>query len=178
MTAQWSKDRARAWAANQPWMVGCNFIPSTASNQFEMWQQATFDPETISRELAWASALGMNSVRVFLHNLIWQVDPNGFKSRIDYFLQLTKAANIKTILVLFDDCWFPPTPGKQQEPVPGVHNSRWAQSPGHDVVRDQSQWPRLEAYVRDIITTFGDDPRVCLWDLYNEPGQHHTAVSI
>lgn len=168
--SRWSKTRVNAWAAEQGWLVGCNFIPSTASNQFEMWQQDTFDPETISRELAWASALGMNGIRVFLHDLVWLADPDGFKSRIDHFLQLTNAARIKTMLVLFDDCWFPPIPGKQQEPVPGVHNSRWAQSPGHDVVKDRSQWPRLEAYVRDIVTTFGDDPRVCLWDLYNEPG--------
>jgi len=168
--SRWSKDRVNAWAAEQGWLVGCNFIPSTASNQFEMWQRETFDPETIDRELRWASQLGMNSIRVFLHDLVWLADPDDFKSRIDHFLQLTNAANIKTMLVLFDDCWFPPIPGKQQEPVPGVHNSRWAQSPGHDAVKDRSQWPRLEAYVRDIVKTFGDDPRVCLWDLYNEPG--------
>ncbi len=168
--SRWSKARVSAWAERQGWLVGCNFTPSTASNQFEMWQQETFDPETIDRELRWASKLGMNSIRVFLHDLVWLADPDGFKSRIHQLLQLADAAHIKTMLVLFDDCWFPPKPGKQQEPVPGVHNSRWAQSPGHDVVKDRCQWPRLEAYVKDIITTFGDDPRVCLWDLYNEPG--------
>ena len=43
----WSPERAREWAGKQPWMVGCNFAPSTAVNQLEMWQADTFDPDTI-----------------------------------------------------------------------------------------------------------------------------------
>jgi len=168
--SRWSRDRATRWALERPWWIGCNFSPSTASNQLEMWQAETFDPDTIGRELCWASKIGMNSVRVFLHDLVWQADPDGFKSRIDTFLSLADKVNIQTMLVLFDDCWFPPVAGPQLEPVPGVHNSRWAQSPGHAVTRDRTQWPRLEQYVRDIIGTFGQDERVCVWDLYNEPG--------
>ena len=168
--SRWTKEKAARWALNQPWWVGCNFTPSTACNQLEMWQADTFDADTIARELGWAADSGMNSVRVFLHDLVWQADAEGFKSRIERFLRLADAVGIQTMFVLFDDCWFPPKTGPQEEPVPGVHNSRWAQSPGHDVVRDRSQWPRLEAYVRDVIGTFGQDPRVCVWDLYNEPG--------
>ena len=167
---RWEREKAQRWALDNPWWVGCNFIPSTASNQFEMWQVDTFDPATIARELNWASQIGMNCVRVFLHDLVWQADPEGCKSRIDRFLQIAESAGIQTMLVLFDDCWFPPRAGIQPEPTPGVHNSRWAQSPGHDVVQDRSQWPRLERYVRDIVETFGQDSRVCVWDLYNEPG--------
>ena len=170
MPAKWSRERAQAWALAQPWRVGCNFIPSTACNQFEMWQAATFDPLTIERELNWAAGIGMNSVRVYLHDLVWQADPDSFKSRIETFLALATNAGIRTMFVLFDDCWFPPVAGPQLEPVPGVHNSRWAQSPGHAVTRDRTQWPRLEQYVQDIISTFGQDERVCVWDLYNEPG--------
>ncbi len=168
--ARWSIDRAERWYAEQPWLVGCNFSPSTASNQLEMWQAETFDPETIERELGWAADIGMNSVRVFLHDLVWQTDPDGFKSRIDAFLGLASQVGIRTMLVLFDDCWFPPQIGPQPDPVPGVHNSRWAQSPGHDVVRDRTKWPRLEHYVRDVVGAFGQDERVCVWDVYNEPG--------
>ncbi len=168
--ARWTQERAARWGEEQPWWVGCNFTPSTASNQFEMWQPDSFDPDTIARELGWAADLGMNSVRVFLHDRLWQADAEGFKGRVDTFLQLAHGVGIRTMPVLFDDCWFPPKPGPQPEPVPGVHNSRWAQSPGHDVVRDPSQWPRLEQYVKDMIGTFGQDPRVCIWDLYNEPG--------
>ena len=168
--SRWTKEKVARWALNQPWWVGCNFTPSTACNQLEMWQADPFDADTIARELGWAADSGMNSVRVFLHDLVWQADAEGFKSHIEHFLRLADAVGIHTMFVLFDDCWFPPKLGPQEEPVPGVHNSRWAQSPGHDVVRDRSQWPRLEAYVRDVIGTFGQDPRVCVWDLYNEPG--------
>src|SRR4029077_2592941 len=47
--AVWTKERARAWADSTGWLVGSNFIPSTAINQLEMWQAATFDPRTIDR---------------------------------------------------------------------------------------------------------------------------------
>ena len=131
--ARWTRERAARWGEEQPWWVGCNFTPSTASNQFEMWQPDSFDPDTIARELGWAADLGMNSVRVFLHDRLWQADAEGFKGRVDTFLQLAHGVGIRTMPVLFDDCWFPPKPGQQPEPVPGVHNSRWAQSPGHDL---------------------------------------------
>ena len=135
-----------------------------------MWQAETFDPTTIERELGWAADIGMNCVRVYLHDLAWQADPTGFKSRIELFLQRADQAGIRTTFVLFDDCWFPPVSGPQADPVPGVHNSRWAQGPGHDVVRDREQWPRLKEYVEDIVGSFSEDERIGMWDLYNEPG--------
>ena len=49
--SRWSQDKANAWYEQQPWPVGCNYIPSTAINQMEMWQAGTFDPEKIAREL-------------------------------------------------------------------------------------------------------------------------------
>ena len=45
----WPVEKAQAWYAQQPWLVGCNFIPSTAVNQLEMWQADTFDPDTIDQ---------------------------------------------------------------------------------------------------------------------------------
>ena len=50
---RWSRERAAAWARGQPWIIGCNFVPSTAVNQLEMWQAGTFDLPTIERELGW-----------------------------------------------------------------------------------------------------------------------------
>jgi len=68
---RWSQAKAREWAQQRGWLVGCNFAPSTAINQLEMWQADTFDAKTIDRELGWAHDLGFNSVRVFLHHLLW-----------------------------------------------------------------------------------------------------------
>jgi hypothetical protein len=169
-TKRWSVQRANQWYDAQPWFVGCNFTPSSASNQLEMWQEDTFDLDTIGRELGWAADIGMNSVRVFLHDLVWDADPVGMAARMDRFLAVASSVGIRTMLVLFDDCWFPAKIGPQPEPIPGVHNSRWAQSPGHAVVGDRTQWPRLERYVKDVIGVFARDERVCVWDLYNEPG--------
>ena len=172
-SARWSKEKANAWYAKQPWLVGCNFIPSSAINQLEMWQADTFDPKTIDRELGWAEGLGFNTMRVFLHDLAWQADPAGFKKRIDKYLEIAAKHNIRTLFVLFDDCWNQhPKVGKQPEPTPGVHNSGWVQSPGSDKVTDPKTWPRLEKYVKAVLSLFGKDKRILMWDLYNEPGNN------
>lgn len=143
------------------WWVGCNFIPSTAVNQLEMWQQGTFDPVTIKRELGWARELGFNAVRVFLHDLLWS-DPNGFKDRIRVFLDCATTHEIGTLFVFFDDCWNTnPSLGKQPDPWPDAHNSQWVQSPGDGFLTNPLlSWERLETYVKGVITEFGDDSRV------------------
>jgi len=169
--SRWSKEKAKRWYQKQPWLVGCNFIPSTAVNQLEMWQWETFDAETIDRELGWARSLGFNTVRVYLHDLAWQVDPEGFKKRMIRFLEIADKHGIRPVFVIFDDCWNDnPKPGRQLEPIAGVHNSGWVQSPGTRFVKDPNSWPRLENYVKDIIGSFRKDRRILMWDLYNEPG--------
>src|SRR5215831_19500479 len=95
---RWSAERASRWYGEQPWVVGCNFIPSTAINQLEMWQAETFDPATIDRELGFAESIGMNTVRVFLHNIPWEQDASGFKGRIDEYLRIAGRHHIRTIL--------------------------------------------------------------------------------
>ncbi len=172
MHIRWSTEKSNEWYARQPWMVGCNFIPSSAINQLEMWQADTFDPPTIDRELGWAADIGFNTIRTYLHNLAWETDPDGFKQRIDQFLRIAADHQIRPILVLFDDCWNPhPRAGKQSVPKFGVHNSGWVQSPGLEIVnRGPSAWGQLKKYVIDVISTFASDERILLWDLYNEPG--------
>jgi len=175
--ARWPAEKANAWYRALPWIVGCNFIPSTAVNQLEMWQAETFDPATIDRELGLATAIGMNSVRVYLHDLAWQADPDGFKRRVDRFLAIAQGHGIRPVLVIFDDCWNEhPKIGKQPDPIPGVHNSGWMQSPGKAVVNDSARWGRLERYVGDIVGTFAGDERILFWDLYNEPGNSGQGV--
>jgi hypothetical protein len=169
---RWSMEKANEWYARQPWLVGCNFIPSSAINQLEMWQAETFDPATIDCELRWAAKIGFNTVRVFLHDLAWEADPAGFKQRIDCFLDIAARYGIRPMLVIFDDCWnSDPCIGSQPAPKPGVHNSGWVQSPGVALVNGgPSVWAHLERYVKDIIRAFANDERIVLWDLYNEPG--------
>ena len=166
----WPEAKANAWYQQQPWLVGSNFTPADAINQLEMWQDGTFDPQEIDKELGWAEGLGMNTMRVFLHDLLWQQDAEGFKKRISVFLEIASRHHIRAIFVLFDSCWDPvPKPGLQHPPVPGVHNSGWVQSPGAAALQDPSQHPRLQAYVEGVIGAFAKDTRVLAWDLWNEP---------
>jgi hypothetical protein len=167
---RWSEKAANDWYARQPWLVGSNYIPSTAINELEMWQADTFDPVRIDLELGWAESLGMNTMRVFLHDLLWEQDPKGFQKRVDTFLQIAAKHHIRPLFVLFDSVWDPnPHLGKQRAPTPGVHNSGWMQSPGAAALKDPSQVPRLEAYVKGIVGAFANDPRVLGWDIWNEP---------
>jgi len=167
---QWTPIQAQQWYEQQPWIVGANFTPSTAVNQIEMWHPDTFDPVTIDRELGYAADIGMNTMRVFLHNLMWENDSEGFKQRLNQYLDIANKHNIRTLFVLFDSDWDPnPVYGKQKDPVPGVHNSRWVQGPGEAILKDDSQYPKLQEYVEGVVGWLADDPRVLGWDLWNEP---------
>ena len=169
--ARWTEQRAKEWYAQQPWLVGSDYIPATAINELEMWQADTFDPKRIDVELGWAQSLGMNTMRVFLHDLLWEQDAAGFQKRIDTFLTIANKHHMRILFVLFDSCWDPfPKLGKQRAPRPGVHNSGWVQSPGYAALKDPSQYPRLEAYVKGVVGAFAKDSRILGWDVWNEPG--------
>jgi hypothetical protein len=47
---RWPEQKANAWYAQQPWLVGSNYTPKSAINQLEMWQEATFNPEEIEQD--------------------------------------------------------------------------------------------------------------------------------
>ncbi len=171
ISQKWSIEKAEKWYDQYKWLNGADFIPSTAINQLEMWQEDTFDPETIDRELGYAQGIGMNVMRVYLHSLAYKQDPKGFKKRMNQYLEISDSKGIKTMFVIFDDVWGKePKIGKQPEPKTGTHNSGWMQDPGDPASKDKANFPFLETYVKDILTTFKDDKRVLLWDLYNEPG--------
>ncbi|MCB9766590.1 MAG: cellulase family glycosylhydrolase [Candidatus Omnitrophica bacterium] len=167
---RWTVRQANDWWDSQPWLVGANFIPSTAINQLEMWQADTFDPETIDRELGWASDIGFNSMRVFLHNLLWTQDSEGFLDRIDSFLAIADRHGIGIMFVPLDGVWDPqPKLGVQPTPKPHVHNSGWVQAPGAEILGDPDRHDELKPYIQGLIRRFGNDPRVQAWDLFNEP---------
>lgn len=168
---RWSIQRAEKWYAGHTWLNGANFIPSNAINQLEMWQEESFDPITIDRELGYAQGIGMNLMRVYLHSLAYKQDPKGFKERMDRYLELADGRGVKTMFVFFDDVWNKdPKVGKQPDPKPGTHNSGWMQDPGDPASKEKANFPFLETYVKDVLETFKNDERILLWDLYNEPG--------
>ncbi|MCK4627861.1 MAG: cellulase family glycosylhydrolase [Sedimentisphaerales bacterium] len=174
LSKRWSQEKIHNWCNRQPWLVGCDFIPSSAINQLEMWQAEIFDPDTIDRELGWASDIGFNIIRVYLHDLLWRQDSAGLKKRIDRFLAITDKHHIKVMFVFFDSCWNPhPRLGRQPEPKPHVHNSGWVQSPHIELLKDTAKHDQLKDYVKGIINHFRNDNRVFVWDMYNEPGSRN-----
>lgn len=171
VSTKWTAEQAQAWSAEHGWLRGSNFNPSTAINQLETWQAETFDTATIDRELGWAENIGLNCMRVYLHHVAWEVDQEGFKDRMNQYLTIADKHGIKTIFVFFDDCWNATyKAGKQPDPKPGVHNSGWVRDPGDLLFQDSTLVNVLETYVKDVLTTFRDDKRIAIWDLYNEPG--------
>lgn len=179
----WSKEQAWSWYKKHPYRAGCNFQPSTAINQIEMWQTSTWDPATIDRELGWAEELGFNVMRVYLSSVVWQHEADSFKHHIDEYLTISEKHGIKTLFVFFDDCWNKESAiGPQPVPRPGIHNSGWVRDPAVSLRADTvSLFPILESYVKDIMTSFKDDDRIWMWDLYNEPGNnghHETSLPL
>jgi endo-1,4-beta-mannosidase len=170
---RWPAEKAWQWYKQQPWLCGFNYIPATAINYTEMWQKETFDPKTIDEELALAEQVRFNSLRCVLQYPVWEHDPDGFKQRMDQFLAICHKHGIRVVFCLFDDCVFGPEhdpyPGKQADVVPGWYAHDWSPSPGWSRVKDPKTWPKLRQYVQDVLTRFKDDPRVLMWDLYNEP---------
>ena len=176
LPGQWTAERANAWYAKMPWLVGANFGPSTAINELEMWQADSFDPTTIDRELGWAQDLGFTSVRVFLHSMLWDQDSKGLIERMEKFLEIADKHHIGVMFVLFDACWDPfPKLGKQRDPKPGLHNSGWVQSPAQEVLKDPKRHDSLKAYVQGVVGHFKDDKRIHVWDVYNEPDNRNNS---
>lgn len=175
LRGRWSPEKANAWYADQPWPVGANYVPRSAINQIEMWQASTFDPAMIDQELGWAAKIGMNTMRVFLHDLLWAEDPDGLIDRMDQFLKIAQRHRIRPMFVFFDGVWDPdPYLGPQRPPRPHTHNSGWVQSPGRSILGDPARHDELKSYVKGIMHYYANDARVLAWDLFNEPDNRNS----
>jgi len=173
---QWSIEKANQWYSQQPWIIGSNYVPANAINPLEMWQADTFSPELIEKELAYSDQLGFNTMRIFLAYLPWKENPQAYYSRIDKFLEICARHKIRPMLVFFDDVWAPdPKPGKQPEPLKGIHNSGWVQCPGAEILGNPGRHKELKPFVQGIVKRYATDKRVLAWDLYNEPGNPNTS---
>lgn len=98
---RWTEEKANAWYAATPWPVGANYVPRSAINQLEMWQADTFNPAQIDEEFGWAAGLGMNAMRVYLHDLLWEQDSAGLLERMDRFLGIADQHGLKIMFVFF-----------------------------------------------------------------------------
>lgn len=170
---RWSEERANNWYQSVGWLNGVNYIPSDALNYTAMWDKTSFNPKLIDKELALAESIGINSVRFIMQYAVYEDDPQYFLNTLDKFLKICEKHKIVAMPTFFDDCAFgtnrDPKIGKQPEPLEGWFFWAWSPSPGHQMVVDQREHPKLEKYVKDVLTRFKNDKRIIVWDLYNEP---------
>ena len=119
--AQWTAEQARQWWSETEWPVGCCYVPTYAINQFEMWQEDTFNPDVLDKEMALCESLGFNIVRVYLHEMLWFQDKEGFKSRISEFLEIASRHGVRVTFTFCTNGGGTEKLGKQPEPKPFVH---------------------------------------------------------
>ena len=155
--------------------IGSNYTPAYCSNQVQMWHD--FRPEVIDRELAAARKyFGINTLRVYLHYIVYQHEKDKLLARIEQFLGICEKHDIRPGFVFFDDCWnrkgitinTPP-------PVDGRHNGRWAAV--QDADRTEENLPMFKAYVQDIVRPHVADKRILWWEVYNEPIQKRALTT-
>ena len=172
---KWSIEKANEWKQKTGWLFGFNYVTSSAVNSTEMWQDQSYDRESIKRELALAAETGFNSCRVFLQYLVWANEGERFIHNFSDFCDIAKSAGLSVMPILFDDCNFAqkePYLGVQDAPRPGVSNSGWTPCPGASVIDDPSKEQSLCEYVKNIVSTFKGNKQIVVWDLYNEPGNN------
>ncbi len=179
VAGRWSIERIKSWYARLPWLVGANYLPSNKINAIDMWQASTWDRRTIATELKLAQSIGYNTMRVFLHPLVWEDDRQGLYRRVDRFLAIAEQSGIRPSFVFFDDCHYPYAKlGSQPLPVRAFHNSGWVNAPDRELAERYARGEAtakevaaLKGYVQRTIDRFANDKRVLYWELYNEPGR-------
>lgn len=156
-------------------IVGANYTNSSAVNEIQFWME--FNEAEISRELGYAESIGINSLRVFLHNHPYDRQPGKFFANINRFLTIADRYKIRTILIFFDDCWYGDERVFVFEPVPGEHNGRWAKCP---LIHERviTNYARFRSYIQNTIIRFKDDTRILAWEIWNEPKNCGTGNQI
>lgn len=168
---RWTVEEISEWYGRQGWLVGFNYIPSNKVNQLDMWQVESYDHAIIEKELTMGEELGFNVVRIFLHDMVYAQDPEGFKNRFADFLSMADHHGMKVVPTFFTNGGKEERRrlGKQPEAIPGTHNIHWARTPGQAIALDPSKYGPLKKYVQDFVSAFAEDDRILCWYLYNEP---------
>ena len=184
MSKRWTEDKVWAWSRRTPWLRGCNFMGSDCANRTDQWQEEGFEEKlaTADRELALAAAIGYNSIRLIVQFEVWLEQHDGFLKRFDRYLETAAKHGITAMVTFGNDCCVPkefyvrPQMGKQHVDWGyhgGVKKSAcvdYGGKVGWNVLDDLELRQLFFAMEREILVRYAHDPRVCIWDIYNEPG--------
>ena len=182
---RWSKERIWKWYNERPWMRGCNYMSADCANRVDQWQALGFEErfQTTERELALMQKTGLNTIRIILEYVVWKEEHDGFLERFDRYLSLCAKYGMSCMIVLANDC-MPPMSDTWKMPYVGVQEYDWGYHGGkmhsqhsnhgqvcpHFYLDDPETREDYFRMIREIVTLYRDDPRICIWDLYNEAG--------
>ena len=190
-TGPWTKDQAWEWYNAQPWIRGCNYMPASSPNRYDMWQVWDSERrfEEMERELALAESIGFNAVRIIIVEdngfAVWCEDHDGYMRNLEHFLALCGKHKIRAIMCLGNDCsrpkelWSVPKPGPQPYDI-GYHGGRkrsqhgsFPGAVGFISADDPELRPKFFKMCGEVMEKYKDDDRVLFWNIWNEPGNNN-----
>lgn len=182
---RWSEEKIWNWYNSRPWLRGCNYMSADCANRVDQWQEYGFEErfETTEEELKLMQQTGFNTVRLIPEFIVWQQEHDGFMERFERYISLCHKYGISCMITLANDC-MPPASETWRMTTLGEQKYDWGYHGGrkrsqHGVNRTMGPHPFLddpvlrEEYflmVCEIVTKYKDDERICIWDVYNEPG--------
>ncbi len=185
MSKRWSAERAWEWYDSRPWLRGCNYMSADCANRVDQWQELGFEErlETTRRELELMRDTGFNTVRLILEYVVWKEEHDGFLCRFERYIALCAECGISCMIVLANDC-MPPKTELWRMPYVGEQSYDWGYHGGkkhsqhgrhegpapHFYLDDPDSREDYFKMVREIVELYKNDERICVWDLYNEPG--------
>ena len=181
---RWSTERAWEWYRGRPWIRGFNYVAGDAVNRIEQWQAFGHEKraETIDREFALAARHGFNAVRSIMPFDVWRLEHDGYMERLEAFIATAARHGISVMIVFGNDCVIPrelirPVDLSGPQPVDWGYHGGTARSPhaglpqpGWNVLDDAELAAQFETMVDEIVGRYARDPRVNIWDIFNEPG--------
>ncbi len=185
---KWTKEKIWDWYNSRPWMRGCNYIPADCCNRIEMWQALDFEKhlETMEQEFALMQSVGYNSIRVILEYIVYEGEHDSFMERFERFLSLADKYGISVMVCFGNDCTVPKNSGERtprlgpQEYDIGYHGGKkispHGSNPdkvGYSLLDEPESAEGFFRMVREIVTKYAGDERICIWDLFNEPGANN-----
>ena len=142
---------------------GINYIASYCRNSYEMWK--LYDPDTVERELGYATKVGFDSVRVYLNHRAWSENPEGFTSSFTHFLMASEELGLLVNPTLFDGCGVENGDITAQTTTVG---SRYeALAPQFQMFVNRGNGDEyIQRYLRDRIIPDLPDNRVLFWEFW------------
>ena len=188
---RWSCERAWAWYNARPWLRGCNYMSADCANRIDQWQSHGWEERfrTTEEELKLMQQTGFNTVRLIVEYAVWKEEHDFFLAHFDRYLDLCAKYGISCMITLANDCmppkgegWCMPYLGEQKYDW-GYHGGRKRSQHSllhtgpapHYYLDDAESREDYFAMVRELVTLHKNDERICIWDVYNEPGHSRRA---